>query len=75
MKQLLLLAAFIGAVAMSTFGQDDAEYRTWMKTIGATSGSLRKNLDAKNAEEASADAKKLEKAFAKVHVYWQANNV
>jgi mono/diheme cytochrome c family protein len=46
-----------------------------MKTAGATSGSLRKNLDAKNGEAASADAKKLQEVFEQVHDFWHKKNV
>jgi mono/diheme cytochrome c family protein len=46
-----------------------------MKTVGATSGSLRKNLDAKNTDGASADAKKLQEVFEQVHDYWHKKNV
>jgi mono/diheme cytochrome c family protein len=41
-----------------------------MKAIGAISGSLHKNLDAKNGNGASADAARLEELFGKVHEYW-----
>ena len=40
----------------------------------ATSGSLRKNLDAKNGEAAASEAKKLEEAFDQVHGYWHKKN-
>ncbi len=54
--------------------QDDAEYQGWMKSAGATSGSLRKNLEAKNADAATADAKKLQEIFGHVHDYWNAKH-
>jgi cytochrome c556 len=75
MKRIFLLTVCLAAITVTAFGQDDAEYQQWMKTIGATSGSLRKNLDAKNAEGASADAKKLQEAFNKVHDYWNTKKV
>jgi mono/diheme cytochrome c family protein len=55
--------------------QDAAEYKTWMQTAGATAGSLHKNLDAKNAEAAAADAKKLQEIFSHVHEYWMKKDV
>jgi hypothetical protein len=55
--------------------QDDADYQGWMKSVGATVGSLRKNLEAKNGDAASADAKKLQEIFGHVHDYWLKKNV
>jgi cytochrome c553 len=75
MKLTLLFAASIAALAVSGFGQDEADYQKWMKTIGATSGSLRKNLEAKNADGAFTDAKKLQETFDQVHDFWSKKNV
>ena len=75
MKRILLFTAGLTALAVGSFGQGDADYQKWMKTVGATSGSLRKNLDAKNGEAASADAKTLQNVFEQVHGYWQKKNV
>jgi hypothetical protein len=74
MRCILLTACGI-ALVVAAFAQGDADYQKWMKTVGATSASLRKNLDSKNAESASADAKKLQDAFEQVHVYWQKKNI
>lgn len=70
MKRILLLTVGLTALAVTVVAQGEAEYQTWMKTVGATSGSLRKNLTAKDAAAASADAKKLQDVFVKVHDYW-----
>ena len=75
MKRILLLTACFTTLAVAVFAQGDADYQKWMKTIGATSGSLHKNLEAKNGEAASADAKKIQEAFAQVHDYWQKKSV
>lgn len=75
MKRVALLAACLMALAVGVLAQDEAEFQTWMKTIGATSGSLRKNVAAKDGAAAAADAKKLQETFAKVHSYWEKKNV
>ena len=75
MKRILLFSACFTALAVGVFAQADGDYQAWMKTIGGAMGSLRKNLDAKNGQAASADAKSIEDAFAKVHDFWQKKNV
>jgi cytochrome c556 len=70
MKRAVFIAICM-LVAGAAWSQSDADYRTWMKTIGATCGSLKKNLDAKNGEAAAADARKLHSAFADVHDFFQ----
>lgn len=65
-----VFALCLVALSATLSGQDD-DYSKWMKTIGAANGSLRKNLEAKNGEAASADAKKIQEALSQVHVYWQ----
>lgn len=75
MKRTLLVLACISALGLTALAQDDAAYQGWMKTVGATGGSLRKNLEAKNADGASADAKKLQDVFVHVHDYWSKKGV
>ena len=70
-----IVAVSILMVSGVVCAQDAAEYQTWMKTAGATSGSLRKNLEAKNAEGAAADAKTLEETFSHVHDFWMEKKV
>lgn len=75
MKRTLLFLACITALGLSALAQDDATYQGWMKTVGATGGSLRKNLEAKNGDAAAADAKKLQGVFEQVHSYWEKKSV
>ncbi len=75
MKRSLLIAACITVLGMTVVAQDDSEYQGWMKAVGATSGSLRKNLQAKNGDAAAADAKKLQEIFGHVHNYWNDKHV
>ena len=74
MKRTLLFTTCLTALAIAVLAQSEADYQARMKTVGATSGSLRKNLDAKNGEAASADAKKLNEVFQQVHDFWHKKN-
>ena len=74
MRHILLLTTCLTVLAFAVHAQDEAEYQKWMKTVGATSGSLRKNLDAKNGEAAAADARKLQDVFDQLHEFWQKRN-
>ena len=75
MKRTLLPMGWFAVLALCVYGQSDADYSNWMKTVGSTSGSLRKNLDAKNKDGAVADARKLHETFQQVHDYWHKKNV
>ena len=75
MKRFLLIGSCVMAFGITMAAQDDADYQGWMKSVGATVGSLRKNLEAKNGDAASADAKKLQEIFGHVHDYWLKKNV
>jgi hypothetical protein len=69
----IIATTVLALVAVVCSAQDD-DYKTWMKTIAATSGSLRKNVDAKAGPEAAADAEKLAGAFKDVQSYWAKNH-
>lgn len=72
-KVLFVFSLF--AISFTVFAQDEKEFQSWMKTTGATAGSLRKNLEAKNGEAAAADAKKLEEVFTQVHDFWMKKKI
>ena len=73
MKRAVLIAICM-LVAGAAWSQSEADFQSWMKTIGASCGSLKKNLDAKNGEAAAADAHKLHAAFQDVHSFFQKKN-
>ena len=75
MKRTLSLAACLIAFGMTAFTQEEADYQKWMKTTGATAASLRKNLEAKNADGAAGDAKTLQTVFQQVHDFWHKKGV
>jgi mono/diheme cytochrome c family protein len=74
MRKFRLIVSML-AMSVVLFAQDEKEYQDWMKTTGATAGSLRKNLEAKNGEAASADAKKLQEIFTQVHDFWMKKKI
>jgi len=74
MKRILLIAACL-VVAVAAWSQEEQEYQKWMQTAGATVGSLKKNLDAKNGGAAAEDAQKLQGVFDQVHAFWMKKNV
>jgi hypothetical protein len=63
------------ALGVTALGQDESDYQKWMKTVGGTAGSLRKNLEARNGDAAAADAKKLADVFSQVHDFWHKKSV
>lgn len=64
MKPLLLGSLFL--VSTLTFAQDAGEMPGWMKSLGATRGSLNKNIEAKNGADAAKDAQKLAGIYKQV---------
>jgi len=75
MRRIVLLISMLSIVPVVLTAQDDGEFENWMKSAGATAGSLRKNLEAKNAEAAASDAKKMQDIFEQVHQYWEKKSV
>jgi hypothetical protein len=62
--------------ALATFGilgvaQDDADYKTWMRSMQPTVGAIR---NAPDSAAAAADATKLADTFDKLVVFWKAKN-
>src|SRR6185295_15173597 len=66
---LLGIATLLTAAVLSA--QSDADYQGYMKIIGPTSGSMQKNIAAKDAAATRADAQKLNDTFKLVEAFWQ----
>lgn len=66
---VLLFAAFTVIAAVPP--QEEQDLAAAMKTIIPTNGSLRRNVEAKNAEGAKADAAKLEAIFKTSEDFWK----
>jgi len=58
-------------IVVGTLAQSDSDYQGWMKNNAANMGSLNKNIAAKNAAGAAADAEKLEATFKQVEDFWK----
>ena len=71
MRKALILIAGIAALAAMSIAQNDAEYKTWMKSIPPSVGAVRNATD--NGAAAS-DATKLADTFEKVATFWKARN-
>ncbi|MEP7338863.1 MAG: hypothetical protein ABI977_14105 [Acidobacteriota bacterium] len=70
--KLLLVLLFAGFAAFAAVPPsfDEQAFTAAMKTILPTQGSLRKNIEAKNADGAKADAAKLEAIFKTSEEFW-----
>jgi cytochrome c556 len=75
MKTFLIMTICAAAMAVVTSAQEDTEYQAWMKAVGTTVGSLRKNIEAKNGDTAAADAKKIQDLFGHIDEFWTKKNV
>ncbi|HKQ73414.1 MAG TPA: hypothetical protein VJ810_06795 [Blastocatellia bacterium] len=69
-KLLLVLLLAVMTVIAAPRAQEDEEHAVWMKTIQATTGSLRKNIEGKASDDISKDAAKVEEAFKKCEEFW-----
>ena len=70
MRTTYLLSAVTTLFVIGAFAQSDADYQSWMTTIGGTMGSMNKKIAAKDAGAAS-DADKLESTFKEVEGFWK----
>jgi hypothetical protein len=71
MRRASILIVSFAVLAALSHAQDDAEYKTWMKSVPPSVGAVRSAAD--NAA-ASADAAKLADTFDKVATFWKARN-
>jgi cytochrome c556 len=76
MKSASLFVALLLCLNTAAFAQEEEQnYMNLMKSVSATVGSLRTNLEAQSGDSAAADAGKLKEIFAEVHSFWQKRNV
>ncbi len=71
---LVLLLAVFTVFAAAPQTPEEQEFAGWMKTAQATAGSLRKNIEAKAAEDVAKDAAKMEEVFKKSEEFWTKRN-
>ena len=67
-----LLAVTFTAVPTAQAPMSEADYTTLMKSVGATLGSLRKNVEAQAADGIAADAKKMTDLMKDNQKFWVA---
>lgn len=72
MKPLILGSLLLSATF--ALAQDASEMPALMKGIGATNGSLRKNIEAKQGPDAAKDAQKLAEIYKQVGAYFAKTN-
>ena len=66
----LLFAAFM-SLGWTMQSADEQEYEKWMKTVNATMGSLRNNIQGKVADATAKDAATLVEVFKKSEEFWK----
>jgi cytochrome c556 len=66
----LFFAAFMSFGWMMQ-SADEQEYEKWMKTVNATMGSLRNNIQGKAGDAAAKDAATLAEVFKKSEEFWK----
>jgi mono/diheme cytochrome c family protein len=72
MKKNIAVAAvaLLGLFAVS-FAQDEQQFQTWMKDNAATTGKLRKQVEAKANSEVATDAKHLEGVYKEIAAFFE----
>ena len=70
-KTACVFGLVIATLGIVSFAQTEQDYQSWMKSTGATVGSLKKNIEAKTGDAAVADADKLAGIFKQVGEFWQ----
>jgi cytochrome c556 len=68
---VVLLFAVFASFSLLAQSPEEAEYGKWMKTINATMGGLRTNIQEKKAEETAKGAATLVEAFKKSEDFWK----
>jgi hypothetical protein len=71
MRQMYIMAVVTTLVVVGALAQGDSDYQGWMKTTGATMGSMNKKIAAKDGAGAAADAEKLQATFKQVEEFWK----
>jgi hypothetical protein len=71
MVRSVILLSLAVHMALGFSAEKEAAYGEWMKTIGTTVNSLRKHIDAGQADAVATDARSLETTFKQVREFWQ----
>lgn len=68
-KRTLCLTAFLGLAVIAP-AQDEAAYKTWMKSLPPTMAEMNKNAKAGDWAAVAPDAKKVETVFTQSAEFW-----
>jgi len=68
-KRTVWLSLFLGLAVIAT-AQDEAAYKTWMKSMPGTMAEMNKNAKAGDWKAVAPDAKKAEEVFTKSAEFW-----
>jgi hypothetical protein len=71
MRRTSILILGVAALAAVSSAQDDAEYKSWMKSIPPSVGAIRSAADN---TAAAGDATKLADTFDKVAAFWKTRS-
>jgi hypothetical protein len=71
MAKSTIWKACLALMAASAFGQSVDEFDSWMRTIDEKNQSVQRNIAAKDAASAAADAKTLDETFQLVENFWK----
>ena len=77
MRPRILIVMAVSAVFSAALlsAQSESDYQGWMKTVGATTDSLLKNVAAKDAAAVTASAQTLQDTFKQVEMFWDKRGV
>ncbi len=73
--KLVLVMLFASMAAFAALPDLEADFAAAMKKVMPTQGSLRKGVEAKDAEAVKKDAAALEAIFATSEAFWKARKV
>ena len=69
-KMIIILGIYRVLVTGLVFAQSVDDFDAWMRTIDEKNQSVQRNIAAKNADAATADAKEIQETFKLVEGFW-----
>jgi cytochrome c556 len=73
--KFVLAGCLAAAIAATLWAEVDADYQAAMKGAAGAVGRLKKDIDAKSAEDAAKDAQEVAANYRKMGGYWKAHSV
>jgi cytochrome c556 len=72
--KVVLAGCLAAAIAATLWAEVDADYQAAMKGAAGAVGRLKKDIDAKSAEDVAKDAKEVNQNYHKMGMYWKAKS-